>query len=110
MLDAFLESIGVAKASAIGGAVGALISLKFADGLKLGGKLFMFFCGISLASFTTPVAAHYFSVGVNFYGGIGLLIGLFGMALVAALMRAIEEAWATVRDAVKEWLKSKLGR
>lgn len=105
-----LEQFGIVKASAVGGAIGALISLRFASGMSLAGKLFMFFCGFGMAAFLTPTAAHFFNVGEKLYGGIGLLIGIFGMAVVSAAMKAISEFWDAVKTAMPDWFKSRFGK
>ncbi len=110
MLDGVAQWLGIQKSAAVGGALGAIISLRFAQKLSIVGKFSMFFSGMLLATYTTPLAAKYFSVGLDLYGGIGLVIGIFGMAVVSALMTAISGAWDVVKDALKEWLKSKLGK
>lgn len=91
MLEHILQAIGIKGSAAIGGMVGALISLKFAEGLTIKSKFLMFLCGMSLAGYTTPLAAHFFSIGSDYFGGIGLLIGLFGMALVSAIIKSIPD-------------------
>lgn len=91
MIDAFLQAAGIKKAALIGGLFGALISLKFAGDLTPGGRAVMFLCGLGIASFLAPLAAHVFAIGEEFTGGVAFVLGLLGMAIMAAVIGVLPE-------------------
>lgn len=101
MLDAILQGLGIKSSAATAGAIGSLISLTFAKDLSMASRIMMFVGGFFISGYLTPLAAFAFSIGSDHYGGIGLLIGIFGMAIVANALKIIEPAIATIPAVIK---------
>jgi len=92
MLDTILQGLGIkSTAAAIGGAVGSIMSLQFHNGLNRKGKVILFFSGFFFACYTTTLAAHAFSIGSDYFGGIGFLIGWLGMVVVSAIIKVLPD-------------------
>lgn len=106
MLDSLLQGLGIKWSAAVGGAIGSMISLTFANGLSKRGKVAMFLGGLAIAGYTTPLVAYAFSIGADHYGGIGLLIGIFGMSAIAALIKALPN----IADALPDVIKGRFGK
>lgn len=94
MFDQILVALGIKKVPFIAGFIGALISLKFFPTATWWEKVLTFFGGWSAAVYGTPMVIAYFKLSAeadSYAGGIGLVIGLFAMTIVAALITAITE-------------------
>lgn len=86
------------------GFIGAIISLKFVDGLSLKARAFNVFCGVSLAYYITEYVVDRFGVGA-YRDAVACLIGLFGLSACAAVFKMFNEMdlWAAIKDAISLW-------
>lgn len=91
-VEAFFSALGLKLQVVVAGAIGAFISLRFFDGLGTRDRWLTFVGGWALASYLTGLAHEYFELKtVSAETGIALLVGLFGMSVVAALIKVIRE-------------------
>ena len=88
-MDAILAALGLTKGSVIGGFLGALISLKFIEGLNFWQRLTTVFAEMIVAAYSTPIAVELLELKPSTEGGVAFLIGLFGMSLVSAVIAAM---------------------
>lgn len=92
-----IETLGLKAASIVAGAVGAFVSLRFFEGLNLWEKWSTFLGGWALASFLAQPLVLFLEVPSKVESGISLLVGLFGMSLVAAIIRVIRDTkWSSI--------------
>lgn len=96
-IEAFLSAMGLKLQVIVAGAVGSFISLRFFDGLGTGERWATFFGGLGLAAYLTESIFVFFELtSIKIESGLALLIGLFGMSLVAAVIKTIRETdWAS---------------
>jgi len=97
-IEAFFAVLGLKVQVVFAGAVGALISLRFFDGLATSERWFTFVSGWALASYLAgPLTAFFELTHSTMETGISMLVGLFGMSLVAAVIKTIRETdWAGI--------------
>lgn len=103
MIDALLTWFGLQKASMIGGFFGAMVSLKFIEGLNIWQRGTTVFAGTFASAYVTPIVVEWLAISAKMEGGAAFLIGLFGMSMAGAVMKAIPEV---VEAARKKWLGS----
>lgn len=85
---------------AIAGFFGALVALPFQNDLKGKRAIATFIMsGTAIGHFLTKPVCVYLSIDPGSVGGIGFLLGSFGGAIIAAVLKAIEAAdlWALIR-------------
>lgn len=89
----------------IAGTIGAVLSLRFFDGLNMQDKFTTAAGGAASANYLTEPAMQFFGLTpATFEGGLGFIIGLFGMSIAAAVVRTIRDTnWA---EWFKFWKKS----
>ena len=99
MLDSILVSLGLSKGATVGGFFGSVVSLKFIDG-PLGQRLTTAACGWLCAAYLAPLILEVAGVSLSTRNelAVAFLVGLFGMSLVAQILKALPE-WGT---AIKE--------
>lgn len=105
----FLEWFGLKAVPLVAGFAGSLISLKFIEGQTLPQRATTVVAGALVAAYCTPLAIDlllHFAVfsaqpSGRTEGAIAFIGGLFGMAIVGALIKAIPE-W--VNAAKAKWL------
>lgn len=99
MLESLLQSIGINKAAAIAGLLGSIVSLKLIDGLGWTGRIFTIACGGLLANYGTPLLLFYYQMDPRHEAAIGFFVGLFGMSIVAAVMKSIvgTDLWTLIQ-------------
>lgn len=97
-LEAILAVLGLKFKVVVAGAIGAFISLNFFDNLKTGEKWTTVLGGWALASYTaSPTTAFFELTNPSAEPGISILIGLFGMSLAAAIIKAIRDTkWSEI--------------
>ena len=97
-LDAFFTATGLKIKTVIAGAMGAFISLRFFDNLRTWERWTTFLGGWALASWWAEGVAYFLELKLPaLESGIALGLGLFGMALTAAVMKLIKETdWAGI--------------
>lgn len=108
MVEQMLTAIGLSKGATIGGFFGALASLKLIEGLGFWGRISAIFFGWVTAVFVTPLAILALDVTVSDRTelGIAFLLGVFGMSLLGATMKAIPELFTMLLSYVKgRWFK-----
>lgn len=94
-LESILGALGLTLKNVIAGAVGSFISLRFFEGLSTPEKWSTFFGGWALGAYIGSPLSRFLEVDVKVDSGIALLVGLFGMAVVAAIIKAIRDTrWA----------------
>ena len=96
-MEAWLSSVGIKLAALIGGFFGALVSLKFIEGLGQKQKATTVLAGTLVSAYVTPILVAYLELSPKLEGGIAFLCGLFGMSFTGAVIKAMPE-WM---DAVK---------
>jgi len=97
-IDAATTATGLKLKTVIAGAMGSFISLRFFDGLKLWERWTTFFGGWAIASYCAEGVSYFLGVvQPTLETGIALGIGLFGMAISAAIMKLIKDTdWKEV--------------
>lgn len=102
-MTAFLEALGLKWLTLAPGFVGAMISLKFIDGLNIWQRGSTVLAGTIAAAYCTPLVVEVMSLSPKLEGAVAFLGGLFGMSIVGAAITAIPE-W--VSAAKRKWLGS----
>lgn len=87
----FLESLGLKWLPLIAGFFGALISLKFIDGLSVRQRASTVLAGAVIAAYSTPLTVEILGLSAKLEGAVAFLGGLFGMSIAGALIKAIPE-------------------
>lgn len=85
---------------AVAGLFGSLVAVPFQRDLKTKQAIITFvLSGVAIAHFMTQPVCYYLSIEQGSVGGIGFLLGAFGGATIAAVMKAIEGAdiWALIK-------------
>ena len=97
-MDGILTALGLKLQVIVAGAVGAFISLRFFEGLSTGERWLTFMGGWGTAAYTTGILHEYLELkSIASETGIALLIGLFGMSIVAAIIKVIRETnWTSI--------------
>lgn len=97
---AFAKALGVDPSAFVAGLFGSFISFKFVSELGIFGRAATFVGGVAFSTFLSPPIAGYFKFGPEYYGGIGLIVGVFAMGVVAAILKALRDAdlWAFIRS------------
>jgi hypothetical protein len=81
------------------GFFGAVVSLKFAQGLTVRSGAITVFCGGVSAHFLTGMTAKYFNL-MEYQDAISFTIGLLGLNIFAAIIKACNEAdlWQFIKS------------
>lgn len=95
-----LESLGVKWAALAAGFFGAMISLRFIEGLGTWSRMGTVVGGTVTAAYCSPLAIELLSLSSKLEGAIAFLLGLFGMSIAGAAIKAIPE-W--VEAARQKW-------
>lgn len=80
------------KLPLIAGLAGGIVSLRFFEKLSAWGRIGTVLGAAATAHFATPIVGAFFEVAPHNEGGLGFLIGLFGMSIAAATFEVIPEA------------------
>ncbi len=92
-----LEALGLKWITLLPGFVGALISLKFIDGLSLKQRASTVIAGALVAAYCTPLTVELLTLSPKLEAAVAFLGGLFGMSVAGALIKAIPEWVAAAR-------------
>lgn len=100
-----IDPARIASHPAAAGVAGALLGLKWAPGTSLADKLINVIGGTALAGWGGPALAELWRLTPAQISLAGLVLGLFGISLADAVMRAIKaidlariaESWTTRR-------------
>lgn len=87
-----IQALGLSKASAIAGAVGALIAALRQKGMHWCQRVILFIVGFGIAIFLPKAIITVFKLpeDPSFYAGVGFVFGYFGPALLDVLSEAME--------------------
>ena len=107
-IEASLIALGLKLKVVIAGAMGSFISLRFFDDLKIWERWTTFMGGWAIASWWAEGVSYFLEVKQpTLESGIALGLGLFGMALAAAIIKVIKETeW---KDIIKNILGFRFG-
>lgn len=100
MVEQILSGLGLTKGSAVGGFLGALVSLKFVAEIaqwSFWKKATSVASGCLIAAYSTTLTIEVLELSPKADGAIAFMGGLFGMSLAAAIIKNLP-AWM---DAVK---------
>lgn len=97
-MTGLLETIGLKWLTLAAGFVGALISLKFVEGLTMWQRATTVFAGSLAAAYCTPLTVELLSLSMKMEGAVAFLGGLFGMSIAGAAIKAIPE-WVAAAKA-----------
>ena len=93
-----LESLGLKYATLAAGFIGALISLKFIEGLSLWQRMSTVLAGMVVAAYCSPLTVEVLGLSAKLEGAVAFLLGLFGMSIAGAATQAIPEWVAAARE------------
>lgn len=100
-MDSLLSALGLKKIPLIGGLLGAIVSLKFIDGIALW-PLWQRFTtvgsGALVAAYCSPLTVDVLALSPGSEGAISFIGGLFGMSIAGAIIKALP-SWA---EAIKD--------
>lgn len=97
------DLVDIAQHHAVAGSAGSVVAGAMMAGEPINGRLVKVACGMLVAGYVTPLVASF--VGVSSapaVSALAFLLGLFGLALVAQIMRAISELRGS--EALQSWL------
>lgn len=93
-----LESLGLKYVTIVGGFIGAVVSLKFIEGLSVVQRTGTVIAGTFVAAYCTPLTIEVLGLSAKLEGTVAFLGGLFGMSIAGALMKAIPD-WVAAAKA-----------
>jgi hypothetical protein len=97
--DGLLGALGLTLKNMAAGAVASFVALRFFDGLSTWQKWTTFIGGWAIAAWGGPPLNAYLELAPKLEIGIVLLLGLFGMAIAAELIRVIHDTdWKGIVD------------
>lgn len=96
-LDWLAGILGTSKATVLAGGAGAGIAAMLSRRKKIE-RAITFIVGFGCATFGTSTLIAWLSLdSVRFEGGLGFILGLFGMSLCEAIIRVIEQTnWGDI--------------
>lgn len=106
-LEAFLAGLGISKASAIAGAIGAALAAMRAKGITALQRWLMFTVGFFAAIYVPKLVIAWFELpnDPSFHAGVGFVLGYFGPSILDAGQDAIEKVkgmdW---KEIVTKWV------
>ena len=108
MIEAIFQVLGISKASAVAGAVGALIAAMKQKGIHWLQRVFLFLVGFSVALYLPKLIIVWFNLpnDPTFYAGVGFVFGYFGPALLDALSDALSQVKSVDwKEIITGWIK-----
>lgn len=99
-MTTILESVGLKWVSLVAGFAGAVISLKFIDGLSTWQRATTVFCGTVASAYCTPLTIHLLDLSNTTEAPVAFLGGLFGMSIAGALISAIPDWLAAAKQKI----------
>jgi hypothetical protein len=97
-MEAWLSAVGLKIATVVGGFFGALVSLKFIEGLTHKQRASTVLAGTLVSAYVTPLAVTYLELTPKLEGGIAFLCGLFGMSFTGAVIKAMPDLITAIKD------------
>lgn len=100
-VDGALGTLGLTLKNLLAGAVASFVALRFFEGISAWEKWTTFLGGWAVAAWGGPPLAAYLELNAKMEVGVVLLLGLFGMAVAAELIRLLRGIqWAGLVDAL----------
>lgn len=102
-MNELLSAIGLKKLPLIAGFVGALVSLKFIDGIatwSLWQRLSTVACGAAVAGYCAPLTVQVLELSTGAEGAVAFIVGLFGMSAAGAVIKAMPEWVGAIRERI----------
>jgi len=98
-MDVNAPNLDTPKSIILAGLLGSLLSLGFINDMGLKRRFIAVIAGIIFAHYLTPLIAFLLHED-NYQATIGFLVGLFGMSIIAAVFRAIQNSdlWGLIRS------------
>ena len=102
MFESILTTLGLSKGATIGGFLGALVSLKFIEGLTWVQRIPTVFGGMLCAAYVTPLVLELTlsTHTAKTESAVAFLIGVFGMSIAAACVKALPELITAVKNRI----------
>lgn len=99
MVAAALKALGISEPSAIGGFIGALVSvaMRLTGATTMVGSVLALACGTACAAYVTPLVLELAKFSPKTESAIAFLIGAFGLIFAAAVVKSIPDWVAAVR-------------
>lgn len=97
----WLEYLIVKFQLAIAGFFGALVVSRYQKDAKSKTDVVIFvLSGAAIAHYLSAPVSHYLKFAEDSLGGIGFLLGMFGGAIILAILRALEAAdlWSLIKS------------
>lgn len=92
-----IAALGIKLKLLIPGAFGAIISLRFFPGLNVWEKASTFLGGVGIAIYGAVPLVEWLELKESAEVGFALILGLFGMAVVAAVIKVIRDTdWSSI--------------
>lgn len=93
MIEVIFNALGLSKASAVAGAIGAAIAAMRQKGIHWIQRVIMFLVGFGVALYLPKIAITVFKLpdDPSFYAGIGFIFGYFGPAFLDVLSDMMEK-------------------
>lgn len=104
-MNEILSAVGLKKLPLIAGFVGALVSLKFIDGIatwSLWQRLSTVACGAAVAGYCAPLTVSVLELAPGTEGAVAFIAGLFGMSAAGAVVKAMPEWMNAVRERISK--------
>lgn len=96
-LESLLAALGLKLKVLIPGGIGAFISIKFFPGLTGREQFSTFLGGIGIAAYGATPLVEWLNLKTSAEAGFALLLGLFGMAVVASVIKVIRDTdWLAI--------------
>jgi hypothetical protein len=97
--DGLLGALGLTLKNLVAGAVASFVALRFFEGLGTAERWTTFVGGWAIAAYGGPPLNAYLELAPKLEIGIVFLLGLFGMAIAAELIRLIRDTdWKGIVD------------
>lgn len=98
--DSVLTALGLSKGATIGGFLGALVSLKFIEGLNVWQRAGTVLGGMLSAAYVTPLVIIVVELSPKAESAVAFLIGVFGMSVAAAVVKAMPELITAAKERI----------
>lgn len=105
MIDNILATVGLKKLPLIAGLFGALVSLKFIDGIagwSLWQRLSTIGCGAVVAGYCAPFTVQVLELSIAAEGAVAFIGGLFGMSAAGAIIKAMPDWLNAVKERISK--------
>lgn len=102
---AFLGALGLKLVNVVVGAATSFISLKFFNNMSMGDKWLTFLGGWTIAAWGAQPLREYLEQKPNLEVGFVILLGLFGMAVSAEMIKIVRETdWRGLVKGIVDFL------